>query len=78
MSDPNEVGALKVSLRGALATGESLAALRDRIEGLDPHGDVAAADLEELARVTAAHAIASAALRGFVERMIARRAGARP
>jgi hypothetical protein len=78
MSDPNEIGALKASLRGALAAGESLASLHDRIEALDPHGDVATADLEELSRITAAHAVASAALRGFVERMIARRAGARP
>lgn len=73
MADPNEIAALKASYRGALATADALAALKDRIEGIDPHGDVAAADLDEFARVTLAHAIASAALRGLVETMIARR-----
>lgn len=77
MNDPNEIRALKASLGGALATGEPLAALRDRLDALDPHGDIAEADLEELARVSAAHAIASAALRGLVETMLARRASPR-
>jgi hypothetical protein len=73
MSDPNEIAALKASLRGALATADALAALRDRIEAIDGHGDVGAEDLEELSRVTAAHAIASAALRGLVNTMRSRR-----
>jgi hypothetical protein len=77
MSDANELGALKASLRGALATGEPLAGLRDRVEAIDPRGDVTETDLEELARLSAAHALAAAALRGLVETMIARRAGAR-
>jgi hypothetical protein len=74
MRDPNEISALKASFRGALSTAGSLDALKDRIESLDPAADVNAADLEELARVTAAHAIASAALRGLVNTMLARRA----
>lgn len=73
MADPNEIAALKASFRGAVGTAQSLAALADRIEGLDAHGDINAEDLEELRRVTAAHAIASAALRGLVDTIIARR-----
>lgn len=73
MTDPNEIAALKASFRGALSTAESLAGLKDRIEALDPAGDVNATDLEEVARVTAAHAIASAALRGLIDTMVARR-----
>ena len=76
MSDPNEIRALKASFRGALDTAGTLAALQERIEGLDEQGDVAAEDLEELSRVTAAHAIASQALRGLVNTMQHRRAAA--
>ena len=73
MTDPNEIAALKASYKGARGTADALASLGERIEALDPHADIAAADLDELARVTAAHAIASAALRGFVNTMLARR-----
>jgi hypothetical protein len=73
MSDPNEIEALRASFRGALATADALASLKERVEGLDPRGDVSAADLEELARITAAHALASAALRGLVNTMLTRR-----
>jgi len=73
MTDPNEIAALKASFRGALATADTLHAIRDRIEALDIHAEVAAADLEELSRLTAAHALASAALRGLVVTMVNRR-----
>lgn len=73
MADPNEIAALKASLRGALSTVAALHALQAKVEVIDPVGDIAAADLEELARVTAAHAVASAALRGLVEMMVRRR-----
>jgi hypothetical protein len=73
MADPNEIAALKSSFRGALATAGALEALRDRVEAIDPAGDVAAEDLDELSRVTAAHAVASAALRGLVNTMVTRR-----
>ena len=73
MTDPNEIAALKAAFQGALRTGEGLAALRDQVERLDAHAEVTAASLDELARVTAAHAIASAALRGLVNTMLARR-----
>ena len=74
MTDRNEIEALKASLRGALSTGESLAALKDNVEALDASTDIAADDLEALARVTLAHAIAAQALRGLVDTMRTRRA----
>ena len=73
MADPNEVAALKASFRGALGTAAALQQLAPRIDQLNPAADVSAEDLEELARITAAHAIASNALRGLVVTMIARR-----
>jgi hypothetical protein len=73
MTDPNEIAALKASFRGAMSTADALVALKERIESLEVNADPSAADLEELARVTAAHALASAALRGFVNTMLARR-----
>lgn len=73
MSDPNEIRALKSSLLGAIETAAALTALQPRIEALDERGEIDAADLDELSRVTAAHAIASAALRGLVNTMLARR-----
>jgi hypothetical protein len=74
MSDPNEIRALKASLRGAIDTAAALAALQPKVDAFDEHGDVTPDDLDELARVTSAHAIASAALRGLVNTMLARRA----
>ena len=73
MVDPSEIAALKASFRGALRTAEGLNELAARIEALDAHTEIPAADLEELSRVTAAHAIASGALRGLVNTMLARR-----
>jgi hypothetical protein len=73
MADPNEIAALKASFRGAVSTAGALAALGERIESLDAGAEISTADLEELQRITAAHAIASAALRGLVATMIARR-----
>ena len=73
MADPNEMAALKASFRGALGTAAALQALQGTVDGLDPAAEIAARDLEDLARVTAAHAIASAALRGLVETMLTRR-----
>lgn len=73
MSDPNEIEALKAAFRGALHSAEAVAALASRMEALDPRAELPAEELEELGRITAAHAIASAALRGLVNRMMARR-----
>ncbi|HSC27119.1 MAG TPA: hypothetical protein VLD67_07590 [Vicinamibacterales bacterium] len=73
MTDRNENSALQASFRGALGTSAALEAWRERIEALDPDADLPAEDLEELGRITAAHAIASAALRGLVTTMMDRR-----
>jgi hypothetical protein len=75
MADANEIAALKAACRGAVRAAEALQAVHVKVEGLDPNSDIAADDLEELARVTAAHAIASAALRGLVVTMQTRRSG---
>ena len=73
MADPNEIAALKASFRGTVATADALHAIRDRIEALDVHADIPAEELDELSRLSAAHALASAALRGLVVTMVARR-----
>ena len=73
MADSNELEALKASFRGAIATAEALAALKDRIESLSAANPPSPTDLDDLARITAAHSIASAALRGLVVTMLARR-----
>jgi hypothetical protein len=73
MSDPNEIAALKSSFRGAIGTAAALAALENKIQSLDLAVGISVDDLDELARVTAAHAIASAALRGLVVTMVTRR-----
>ncbi len=73
MTDHNEIRSLKASFRGAVDTAGSLAALQERIEGLDDHAEIDPALLEELARVAIGHSVASAALRGFIGAMQARR-----
>jgi hypothetical protein len=73
MNDPNEIAALKSSFRGALGTAAALHVLEGQIENLDPTVDISADVLEALARVSAAHATASAALRGLVVTMLTRR-----
>jgi hypothetical protein len=73
MTDSNEIEALKASLRGALSTAAALAALADRVLALDPREEIPGEDLDEIGRVTLAHAVSSQALRGLVESMRARR-----
>lgn len=73
MSDPSELSALKASFRGALSTAAALQTLQPRIDALDAATDVSPEVLEELTRVSAAHAVASAALRGLIDTMQARR-----
>ena len=73
MPDSNEIDALKASFRGALSTAAALAALEDRVLALDPRADIPAEDLDELGRVTLAHAVSSQALRGLIESIRARR-----
>jgi hypothetical protein len=73
MADANEIAALKASFRGAVQTAEALGALRATVEALDPAAEVTPENLEALARLSAAHAIASNALRGLVVTMLNRR-----
>lgn len=73
MADLNETRALKASFRGASDTARNLAALSERVEALDDHAEIASDLLDELARVTAAHAVASTAFRGLVMTMQVRR-----
>jgi cation transport regulator ChaB len=73
MPDPNETRALKASVRGALDTAAQLASLAARVDALDEQKDIDNDLIEELARVTAAHAVASAAVRGLVVTMQGRR-----
>jgi hypothetical protein len=73
MSDSNEIEALKASMRGTRAAADALAAVAGTVEGLDPHAEIDAAQLEELARLSLANAIAAQALRGLVGTMLARR-----
>ncbi len=73
MSDVNEIRALKASMRGAIDTAASLSALHQRVEALDEHAEISSETLDELARVSAAHAVASAALRGLIVTMQTRR-----
>ena len=73
MTDPNGIEALKASFRGALDTADALAALKEKVVALDPSSGLSPQDLEELGRVTLAHAVASQALRGLVELLAASR-----
>jgi hypothetical protein len=72
MPDPNEIRALKASFQGAIDSAQALEAIKVRVMSLDSGADVSPEDLEELGRVTLAHAVASQALRGLVESMRAR------
>jgi len=73
MGDVNEIQALQASLRGARASADRLADIAARVEAADPHQDLSESDLEELRRLTSAHALAAQALRGLVETMLKRR-----
>jgi hypothetical protein len=73
MADGNEIRALKASLLGAIDTAAALEAVKSRVMALDPNNDIAPEDLDELARLTLAHAVASQALRSLVESLRTRR-----
>ncbi len=74
MADPNEIEALRASVRGVLSTAASVGALKDKVEALDARAGITLEDLEELGRVSLAHAVAAQALRGLIETMRARQA----
>ena len=73
MTNPGEVDALKAAMRGARQTGEQVLELVPRVEALDSRADFPDADLDDLRRVSSAHAVAAQALRGLVETMLRRR-----
>jgi hypothetical protein len=73
MPDGNEIRALKASLLGAIDTAAALEAVKSRVMALDPNSEIAPDDLEELARLTLAHAVSSQALRSLVESIRKRR-----
>jgi hypothetical protein len=75
MPDRSEIDALKSSFRGALATSDALRAVKEYVEALDAGAHISVGDLEDLARVTLAHAVAAQALRSLVETMRGRRGG---
>jgi len=76
MTDPNEIRALKASVRGVLDAAATLAALQEKLEALDDRGEIAAEDLEALAAAASGNAVAGAALRGLVGAMQTRRGAA--
>jgi len=73
MSDPNELGALKSSMRGVMASVQDLRPLAERVDALDPQEEVSETDLDDLRRLSLSHAVAAQALRGLVETMLKRR-----
>jgi hypothetical protein len=73
MTDTNEIEALKASLRGALAAAATLGQVEEKVMAIDPAAELAAADLEDLARVSLANAVAAQALRGLIDTMRTRR-----
>jgi hypothetical protein len=75
MADPNEIEALKASMRGVLSTAASLESWKQKVEELDRHEAIAPEDLEELGRLSLAHAVAAQALRGLVETIRSRQTG---
>lgn len=76
MSDVNEIRALKASLRGAIDTARAVNAVQQKVDALDDHGEPTPELLEELSRVSTAHAVASNALRGLIDTMLKRREAA--
>jgi hypothetical protein len=73
MADPNELVSLKASLRGAIGASDALREILGRINAVPPGSEPSAEDLDALSRLSAAHAIAAAALRGLVKTMLERR-----
>ena len=73
MADVNEIRALQASLLGTLETARALEGIKSRVIDIEPDSDIATDHLEELGRLTLAHAVAAQALRGLVEAIRARR-----
>ena len=73
MTEAGELGALKAALRGAVSNNEQIGALLERVEPMETDQSIDEALLADLARISAAHALASHALRGLVNTMLSRR-----
>jgi hypothetical protein len=73
MPDPNEIEALRAAMRGVRGSAEALAGMADRVEALDRQSDISDTDLDDLQRLSSAHAVAAQALRGLVYMMLKRR-----
>jgi hypothetical protein len=73
MTDPNELEALRASLRGVQRAAADIDAQAGRFAALDEGEDVAESDLEALQRVSLANAVAAEALRGLLKMMLKRR-----
>jgi phage tail tape-measure protein len=67
MTNSGDVEALKAAMRGVRTTAEALSTLSPRVEALDARADAPDTDLEDLRRLSSAHALAAQALRALVE-----------
>ena len=73
MADSNEIAALRASMRGVRRSAEALAGMSERVEALDLQSEMSDTDLDDLQRLSSAHAVAAQALRGLVHTMLRRR-----
>ncbi|PYR89286.1 MAG: hypothetical protein DMF84_25140 [Acidobacteria bacterium] len=73
MADSNEIAALRASMRGVRRSAEALAGMSERVEALDLQSEISDTDLDDLQRLSSAHAVAAQALRGLVHTMLRRR-----
>lgn len=73
MADAREIEALKASFRGVLSSAAALGLHKDRVSAMSAEADPQPAELADLLKVVAAHATASAALRGLLVTMLDRR-----
>jgi len=60
-------------MRGVRRSAEALAGMSERVEALDLQSEISDTDLDDLQRLSSAHAVAAQALRGLVHTMLRRR-----
>jgi len=73
MTNSGDVEALKAAMHGVRKTAEELSALSSRVEALDARADIPDSDLEDVRRLSSAHALAAQALRALVQTMLRKR-----
>jgi len=71
--NPNDFSALKAAFSGLTATFQRLDGFSERLKRLE--SDFNGVDPQELLKAAAGHAIAAAALAGFVRRLVAGQTG---